>query len=330
MKKAFSIGIDVGGTKIVVGLLDNRDRIIARVKVPTPRAKRPKKIIAVLIQLIDDLLRENEVRKGDLIGIGIGVPGIVERRTGRIVKTPNLNLSGVHLADRIRRRFRVKVIAENDVNLGTLAEKYLGAARKANNVIGIFPGTGMGGGIILNDQLITGSHGAAAELGHMIIDRNGPRCTCGNKGCLEAIASRWAIERDIRTAIKKGQKTVITKLAGKKFTVLKSKLLSKALRKHDKVVTAIVREASEALGLACVSLRHVLDIDLIVLGGGLIKACGDFMVPIVKQIMESDKLLRGFPKCEIVVSKLGDDAIIFGSVILLKQLMGMRLVRLAS
>jgi len=269
---------------------------------------------------MEDLLKKERLTFKSIAGIGLGVPGIVDPQKGKILITPNTNLSGFALGPALKNKFKLNVAIGNDVNLGVLGEKWLGAGKKAKNLIGIFPGTGVGGGIIANGQLLIGAHGAAAELGHIIMDRNGPLCTCGNQGCLEAMTGRWAIERDIRQAVKNKHKTIITKLSSGKLDVIKSRMLREALDKKDPLIIQIMTKVSKTLGLACVSIRHLFDPEIIIFGGGVIEACGDFMLPIIKKTTEKDPLFSKIPKCKIVESQLGDDAVLLGAVALVRGL----------
>ena len=327
MPKKYFIGIDIGGTKIAAGLVKEPGQIISRLKEPTPKNASEKQILALVYKIIQTLLLENELKANAIVGIGIGVPGIVEESTGKVLITPNINLSGCELKAEIEQKFKIKTAVGNDVNVGLLGEQWFGAAKEAQSVIGIFPGTGVGGAIVINGKLISGVHGAAAEIGHMIVAVDGPECTCGNRGCLEAIAGRWAIERDIRRAIKKGKKTIITKLLDGKSAVMKSKYLKEALDKNDQVVTKIMKRAAQSLGSACVSLRHIFDPDVIVFGGGVIEACASFMLPIIKEVVAADPFFKKIGSCRIVESQLEDDAIILGGVALSKQALGLKLMK---
>ncbi|MDD5584618.1 MAG: ROK family protein [Candidatus Omnitrophica bacterium] len=320
MQKTLFLGIDIGGTKIAAGLVDAKGNIMGRDKCPTPQGGQAKDILSSLVKLVRGILAENGLRIRDIAGVGVGIPGIVESETGNILLTPNIHLSGCNIAQKLKNKLRIPVAAGNDVNLGTLGEKWVGAGRNAHTLIGLFPGTGVGGGIIIGGKLYDWG-AASGELGHMTMDINGPKCTCGNKGCLEAIVGRWAIERDIRKAIKKGEKTVITKISGKKFTVIKSKLLKKALKKKDPLVTGIMKRTAKTLGLACVSLRHILNPDVIILGGGIMEACGDFILPRVQKVVRNDAFFKKakIRTIEIRESQLGDDAVVIGAACLIKQ-----------
>ena len=320
MKSDLFFGVDIGGTKIAAALVDENGKILSREKYSTPEKAAPKEILENLVKLLYETLDKEHAAKNTVKGIGIGIPGIVDGEKNKIVATPNINLAGFPLAQEVEKEFGAKTVLGNDVNLGLLGEQWLGCAKGARNVVGIFPGTGVGGAIIINGKIYLGAKGAAAEIGHMIIEANGPDCSCGNRGCLEALASRWAIERDIRHAIKKGEKTIVTELTDGDLSRIKSKILKKALEEKDPLVTQVMEKAARALGAGCVSLIHLLNPELIVLGGGVIEACGDFILPIVRKAVSSDPFFSKFDDCKIVESKLADDAVILGAVALAKEI----------
>lgn len=314
MKNKYYAGIDVGGTKIAGALATSEGKIISRAKSPTPKDALPEKIVRIISDLLEEMLYAKGLTRKSLAGIGIGIPGIINTEKGKVIRTPNMRLSGANLQKQLEKKLKIRCSLGNDVNLGTLGEKWLGAARKTNNVVGLFIGTGIGAGIIIDDKLVTGSHGAAAEIGHMIIQDDGPKCSCGNIGCLEALAGRWAIERDLKKEIKKGKKTILTKLLNKKSDRIKSRFLRKALQLHDALTIKILSAAAEQLGIACISIRHIFDPEMIVLGGGVMEACGDFILPIVRKTVQKDRFFSDSEDCEIAVSKLGDDAIVLGAI----------------
>ena len=318
MESEFVIGIDIGGTKIAAGLVDSAGIIVARAKQPSPVKEGPGGVLKTVSAVIREVLESAGASAEGLEGIGVGVPGVVDAKKGVVLTAPNLSFSNAPVADELKKEFGVKVAVGNDVNLGVLGEKWLGAAKGADSVVGVVPGTGIGGGVILDGKLCD-FRMAGGELGHMIMDVNGPRCSCGNRGCLEALASRWAIERDIRQAIKKGKKSAITEIAGDDLSQIKSKMLRKALEAKDKVVTRIMRRVSKTLGMACVSLRHIFNPELIVLGGGVVEACGGFMMPIIRKTVAADPFFADISSCEVVNARLGDDSIILGAVALVRQ-----------
>jgi glucokinase len=314
MTKYF-IGIDVGGTKIYGGLVTPSGEIVASHKSATPSGANVKTVTALIMKTVRALAVEAEVPLKRISGIGIGIPGIVDN-DGRIIATPNLKLGNVDLKRILQKKLKIKVSIGNDVNLGVLGERWLGAGRKAENIVGIFPGTGVGGGIIVKNEFVAGAQGAAAEIGHMMIDPHGPRCSCGNIGCLEAHAGRWAIERDIRAALKRGERSKITQLAGKDFAQIKSSSLAKALKAQDRVVTRVMEGAAKALGQASVSLNHIFNPDMFLFGGGLIEACGDFLLPRVENALKKDPFFKRLKTPQVVSARLGDEAVMLGAVAL--------------
>ena len=317
MPQELFVGIDVGGTKIAAALIDNSGKILIREKIPTPSNAPTSLLFKTIVDTIKEILNNSKDSQKNLAGIGVGIPGIVDVNQNRILATPNINLTGIAISQKLKIIFKVPVVAGNDVNLGLLGEQWLGAAKNLDHVIGLFPGTGIGGAIVIDGKLFIGAQGAAAELGHMIMEVNGPECSCGNYGCLEALASRWAIERDIRQAIKKGKKTIIAKkiLPNKP---IKSKLIYEALNSQDPLITKILTKASLVLGQSCISLTHIFNPETIVLGGGVIEACGEFMLPIIRRTAYNDTFFKKLKRCRIVESKLKDDAVLLGAVALIK------------
>ncbi len=318
MKKKVYIGVDVGGTKISAALIDDSGKVISRQKISTPADAPPKDIEQAISEIIENFFKEHDFSDFELAGIGLGVPGIVDKDQETVLAAPNINLAGYPLVDKLKKSFKVKVLAGNDVNLGVLGEKWLGVARKANDVVGLFWGTGLGGAIIIDGKLVLGAKGAAAEIGHIIIDLDGPESNIGINGTLESYVSRWAIERDIRAGIKKGEKSVITELVDGDLSRIKSKALKEALKREDPLVTKVMQKSTEVLGKACISINHFLNPEMIILGGGVVEACGDFILPIVKNMVKNDPFFATFDKCKVVASELADDAVMIGAVALVK------------
>ncbi len=313
MKNKYYVGVDVGGTKIVAGLVTAGGKILTREKTPTPTNAPAKKIVQILQSVIENVVHAEGLRIKDISAIGMGVPGLVSP-DGRITRTPNMNLSGFNLARELKSKLKVKIAIGNDVNVGLLGEKWMGAARKTKNVVSLFVGTGLGAAAIVDDKLMLGAHGAACEIGHMTIVKGGHLCSCGNQGCLEAYVGRWAIERDIRESIKAGQKSVVTRMIDGEVKSIKSKVLLKALAQKDHLITRVIKDVSQTLGMAAVSVRHIFDPEMIIFGGGVIEACGDFILPMIRKAILTDKLFVGLKNCQVVSSELGDDAIILGGV----------------
>lgn len=316
------VGVDIGGTKIQASLVEESGTILGRERATTPRECGHGEVVVAIEKLVDNVLKQNDFRTSDLSGIGIAVPGVVEPDTGHVVVTPNMSLSGVPLGEHLEQRFQAPVALGNDCNLGALGEAWLGSGRKARSMVAILVGTGIGAGFVRNGKLWRGARESAGEIGHMVMQIGGPKCGCGNCGCLEALASRTAIERDLHEAVAAGRKTSLTESRGDNLRVIRSSELRRALDAGDELVTEVMRRAAEVLGYACLNVRHLIDPEVIVLGGGVIKACSDYMLPIVEHIVGSDQLPGAREGGEVRVSALGDDAVVLGAVALAQRRAG--------
>lgn len=321
-KSKYYVGVDIGGTKIAVALVSVSGKIGAYQKAPVPSRGNSTEIFKCLKGLIEDVLVIQGVESANIKGIGVGVPGIVKPNHKDILKTPNIDLSKYPLAENLQKTFGVNVVIGNDVNLGLLGEKWQGVGRNANNIIGLFPGTGVGGAVIINGQLLCGAQGAAGELGHIIMDMSSKQQSAGLYGTLEALASRRAMERDIRGCMNNGEPSVIADLLEHEDDIIKSGILAQALNKKDRVTMAVVDRACMVLGQACVSMRHIFNPEMIILGGGVIEACGDYMILRIRQESDKSPFFKGIDDCHIEKFILGDDAVILGAVALFKQVAG--------
>lgn len=316
----YYIGLDIGGTKIAGALVSASGKVLTRTKTSTPKKVKPKDIYTCVTDAIDELVHGGGINLSSVKGIGVGVPGIVDTRNHHILAAPNISLTGFPLSASLKKKYRKRVVMANDVNAGLLGEAWLGAAKGLSHVVGIFPGTGVGGAVISDGKLLLGAQGAATELGHVIINIDGPLCHCGNRGCLEALTSRWAIERDIRAAVKSGRKSIVSKLNDGKLDTIKSRVLKEALAENDPVVRSVMARAARVLGKTAVSLNHTFNPQAIIFGGGVIKACGDFILPIVSKELNTDPFFKKFNTCRILPSKLGDDAVLLGAARLVQQI----------
>jgi glucokinase len=308
------VAVDVGGTKILGALADRRGVVHARERLPTPRTDNPAEIVEVIEGVLAAVLKEEGLSHRDVAAIGVAVPGVVDPKKGIVVRTPNSCLSGVQLVSHLESRFGCRVILGNDCNLGTLGEVWLGAARGAKSAMGIFVGTGIGAGFSQKKKIWRGAREVAGEIGHIVMEIGGPLCGCGNRGCFEALAGRAAIERDIREAVAKGESTLLTEILDGDLSVIRSKALKEALERSDPLVERIMRRAAEIIGYACLTVRHLLDPEWIVLGGGVMEACGDTLWPTIQAIVNSDQLPGACERGGLCLSALGDDAVVLGTV----------------
>jgi glucokinase len=321
-KARLYLGVDIGGTKVQASLAEESGAIIGREKSTTPREGGPELVVSTIEKTIDKVLKQAGVPVESLTAIGVAVPGVCDPPSGRVVVTPNMNLTGVALGSHLENRYRVPVALGNDCNLGALGEAWLGSARRASSAVAIMVGTGIGAGFVRKGKLWRGAREAACEIGHILMQLNGPRCGCGNYGCFEALASRSAIERDLRDAVAAGRTTVLTELLEGDLSVIRSSALRRALDQEDQLVTEVMRRASEVLGYACITVRHLIDPEVIVLGGGVIEACSDYIMPIVENIVGSDPLPGAHRGGGVLLSALGDDAVVLGAVALARRQAG--------
>ncbi len=314
-KKGPYVGVDVGGTKILALVVNGDGEVLGRHKEPTRQNGTP--LADQIVAAVDGALNNAALKAKDLAAIGLAVPGVVDSRTGRFVTAPNLVIDDPEVAKRVQERLGIPVAIGNDVNLGTLAEVWLGAGRGFRTVVGVFPGTGIGGGVIVDGRLQTGPEDLGGEVGHMILLVDGPRCGCGSLGCWEALASRKAIEREIHDALARGRHSIISAAAAEGS--IKSGALREALEAGDDLVTEIMKRTGHYLAQGILSIRHLLDPELIILGGGLIEACGDFLLPLIEAEVRADKMKGSRDEMKIAVSKLGDDAVALGAAALAAQ-----------
>ena len=312
--KSLYLGVDVGGTKILGVVATASGGVVVREKAAMPRDVPAEEILSAIAEVATALLAKKKLGSRTVRAMGVAVAGVVDPDSGTVVFSPNTCLTGAVLGPFLEKKLGLPVVVGNDVNFGTLGEYWFGSVGNTKSVVGLFPGTGVGGGIIIEGKLIRGRREFGGEIGHMIMDLDGPVCACGERGCLEAIASRTAIERDLRAAMKAGRKTILTELLKKKNAVIKSGVLRRALEAKDPLVVGVMRKASEVLGKACLNIRHIFDPDAILLGGGLIEACAEFILPIMNKVLAADTLAGATPGAPLLVARLGEDAVALGAV----------------
>jgi len=211
------------------------------------------------------------------------------------------------------------VALDNDVTLGALGEGAFGAARGVSNSVSIFVGTGIGAGILIGGEVYRGFNQTAGEIGHMVVEFGGPKCGCGTRGCLEAVASRTAIEREIRAAIKGGEKSVIPDLLKKNTSAIKSGTLKSAVDLNDAVTIQVLEKAAQYLGIGVLNIVHLFSPEMVVLGGGVMESLGERLLPIVEETARKFGLEGAFRDVQIVLARLEDDAVVLGAAELARR-----------
>ncbi len=308
----------MGGTKILAAVLNSKEGILARVKIPTKEGSSEQEFIQALTKVVEEVIEKSKLKKGNIKAVCLGIPGSVNPKTGRIGLAPNLGLKDFFIKDELQKNIPFPVLVENDVNLGALGIKNFGVGKKAKDLLSVFVGTGIGGALIFNNKIYRGSTFSAGEIGHINVRRNGPLCGCGNYGCFEAVASRSAIVRDIIADIQKGKESVVSKLV-KSGERIKSKAISSAVKKKDDVVIKHINEACETIGITLGSVTNLLNFDMIVLGGGVIEANSKYMLPKIEEAFHKYALADSAKGVKITASKLGDDAALFGGIALAEE-----------
>jgi glucokinase len=264
-------GIDLGGTKIEAVVVDSRSKVLGAARRPTPTTGGPAEVANELVAALTEATALAGIKPAALRGVGVGSPGSVDQATGAVTGARNLpDWEGTfELGAVLAKRLRTKVLVGNDVQVATEGEFKLGAGRPYESLLGVFWGTGVGGGSILGGKEWLG-RGGAGEIGHTVVKLEGRRCLCGRRGCLEAYAGRAAMELRARRRAAKGAKTDLFKLMKKHDrTRMTSSIWGGALERGDKLATELIDEAVEALGAGIASAVNLLDVEAVVIGGGL-------------------------------------------------------------
>lgn len=280
--KKYAIGVDLGGTKVLTGIVNTETgEILAVAKKKTQKADS-ETIVDKIIGTIKKVLAQSEIPASEISSIGIGAAGQVDRKNGILMAAPNLNCYDLKLKDIVEEEFKIPVYVGNDVEVATIGEIMFGNGVGYKNLVCIFVGTGVGSGIVCNGRVHSGASGTAGEIGHIIVDTGGRLCGCGGNGCLEAYASRTAIEKRIVGAVKKGHGRVIKDLLQENSSI-KSKHIKQALEMGDEVVFNSITEAAEYLSSGIASVMNFFNPEVIILGGGLIEAIDFFFDITVKK-----------------------------------------------
>lgn len=313
--KKYSIGIDLGGTKILIALVDRETgEVLHHVKKKTKKDKGPKNIIKKMLEGIYELLEESGKTLDDISSIGVGAAGQIDRQNGILIAAANLDCYDLNIKGILSEKFNIPVFVGNDVEIAAIGEQKFGAGKGCDDFVCVFVGTGVGSAIIKDGKIITGATGTAGEIGHIIVDLNGRQCSCGAHGCLEAYASRSAIERRIEGALKKGRKSYILDYleTGKSIT---SSMIQKSIEREDELVLQCVTEASEYLSGGIASIINFVNPELVILGGGLIEAVDYFYQKTIKKA-RAKSLPVPAEKIQFKKAMLGDYSGVIGAAFL--------------
>jgi glucokinase len=327
------IGIDVGGTKILAAVIDWNGRVLSRSKRDTlphevqARQTDPDLITERIVRTAREAVAEAGLEISDVAAVGAAVPGPVNVHTGRVLLAPNLPgwEQGYDVGPELEKRLERPVFIDNDVNLATLGEAIYGAGRDVCDLVGIFIGTGIGGGIILDGKLRHGRRWSAGEVGHMTILRNGPVCCCGIKGHADCFAGGAPIRRRLEKAAQTGESPILRDILTQQGEDAgTSSIILQALEAGDEITQRILADAQDVLGLLIADIVNMLDPECIVIGGGMVKRLENLGVPFLQPVREIAYAYffqkEDVEQVKIVLAELGADAVILGCAILAQRL----------
>ncbi len=306
----YVIGVDLGGTKISTALADLEGNVLAQSIIPTNAHEGEERVLERIIKSIQSVINEGDASIEDINGIGIGSPGPLDSKKGVIITTPNLPFTNFNLVKPLKDKFNVPVFLDNDANVAAIGEYMLGAGKGKKNMVYFTVSTGVGGGAIIDGNICRGNTSNALEIGHMTVAPFGPRCNCGNIGCLEAVSSGTAIG-------KRGQEAVRSKVETslKNYDNITSYEVFKEAEKGDEVSKEIIDEALNYLGIGVANAISIFDPEMIVIGGGVSKA-GNIVFDKVREVVNKRCFKSMSENCTIVPAGLGTDAGVIGAVAL--------------
>jgi glucokinase len=308
-----TLGIDLGGTKILTAVVDSQGEMLSSDECITPATKSREAVIQSILDSAHRVLKQASVALSEICAIGVGVAGISNPEAGILFTSPNLpELRDIPLRNIMQERLDRKTFLINDANAAALGEFYFGAARGAHNFIYITLSTGIGGGIVIDGKIYTGAIGAAGEVGHMTIDDNGPICNCGNKGCWEMLASGTALAREARHRIKKGVRTSILEYAEGDIEKVTAQVIHSAAQQGDSLAKELIARTGYYVGVGLANLINIFNPELIVIGGGL-SNIGDMLLEPALKTAEARTYKEAFQAVRFASPMLGRNSGVLGA-----------------
>lgn len=312
-KDRFWVGFDLGGTKMLAVLFDDKLRPIARQRKRTHAHAGAKAGLERMIGLVRDLLQDGKVAPDQIRGIGVGCPGPLDLDRGIVLEMPNLGWTKTPLQAALQEAFGCPTVLANDVDAGVYGEFRHGSARDARCVVGVFVGTGIGGGAVYEGRIVRGRRGSCLEIGHIPVIRGGPLCGCGRRGCLEAVAGRLAIAADASKAAIRGEAPHLMESAGSDVAAIRSRVLADAIKAGDMVVESIVRDAARTIGWAAAGVVNLLAPDTVLLGGGLVEDMPKLFREEIDAALRAQVMPSFAQSFEVKIAELSGDAAAIGA-----------------
>ena len=313
-----NIGIDVGGTNIEVGLIDEKGNIIGELISHTKSEKSFEEIDENLILLTEQLIKEQRINIRDIMSIGIGLPGVTDSERGVFVTAPNLKVDGFPIKDVFEKKFGIPVFIDNDANCAALAEAVLGSMKDFDYSVTITLGTGIGSGIIMNKRIFQWPHDFAGEIGHMVIQLDGELCGCGRKGCWEQYASSSALRRMAVKELEKNSDSLIIKMVDGNLEKISTRIVFEADKRGDRIAREVIDIYIKYLGEGLVNVINILAPQAIAIGGGISRQ-GDRIIKPVKEMVNSKIFARSMIIPEILPAEFARQAGIIGASMLGRQ-----------
>ncbi len=304
----YDIGIDLGGTNIKGGLLNSEEKLMFNKSIPTDSGRSPEEMIEDIIFLARDIMKSNDISKESVRSIGIGVPGPVDFKTGCVIKCVNLGWKEIAIKDIMEDALGIPVFVGNDANLAGLAEF---KTRNIKNGVMITIGTGIGGAVMIDGNLINGSNCIAAEFGHMVVGEGLYPCSCGKSGCLETFSSAVALIRYTCKLIEE-EHSILAKVEKGSTKKINGLMIFNAAKKGDKVAEKAVNRMTDYLGVGIVNIISVIDPEIIIIGGGVSEA-GEYLLEKVRKAVMKHRYFKEIPVGKIVLAELGNKAGIIGA-----------------
>lgn len=312
----YYLGIDVGGMSIKAGIVDNKGKILLKSSVPTGVGRDYKEIIADMADLCKTVIADVGLKIDDVCGVGIGIPGLADSKTGKAVYVTNMFWKDVPLVEELQKHLPLAIKINNDANVAALAEAKFGSGKNVQNAVLLTLGTGVGGGIIIDGKIFDGNGSAGAELGHVVIKANGEPCNCGRKGCLEAYASATALIRETKKAILAHPESAMSAEVDGDVERVNGITAFKCAKVGDAVAGEVVARYIRDLGEGIVNFINIFRPETVIIGGG-ISAEGEFLLKPLREFVQKYSYAGEFaPKVDIVNASLGNDAGIIGAAAL--------------
>ena len=302
-----AIGIDIGGTSIKGAGITKEGKVLDVFSMPVDKADTQEETINKLIDAVNKYIKDQGFKKEEILGIGCGVPGVMDTKTGIVTYSNNLRWFDLPIVEMLEKGTGLKVRITNDANAAALGEARFGAGKKYKNIIMITLGTGVGGGIIIDGKLFEGNLGKGAELGHTVVVIDGEQCSCGRKGCLEAYASATALIRDTKRAMDKNKKSKCWEIS-EKLGKVDARVAFEAERAGDEVGHQLVENYVKYLGEGCLNYFNIFRPEALILSGGIANE-GEYLLSRLRKYFEDRNYgFQGTPKVDLLVSELGYDS----------------------